>query len=145
VLDHTQTIYFFHMSEWNFCCLSLQKLPLYPSLDITKMTVAQSSYSSHQVFADISKILHCKEPFLLFFLSYEGWSSSFIIFVALCWNHPVCLCLSCTGEPRTGPSTPDGSYKGWEEREASVFDLLEMFFVVHLRRLLTIFCLLRTL
>lgn len=31
----------------------------------------------------------------------------------LCCTHSVCSCLSCTGEPRTGPISPYGSHQCW--------------------------------
>lgn len=98
----------FLMFRWSFLCFSL--CSLFPV--IAQMKRAWLLSSLHSRFRYLYTLI--RFPRALFpgwtvpavsLSSQEKCCNCFIIFVALCWTL-VCLCLLCTGELRTKPSTP---------------------------------------
>lgn len=100
------------MFKLNFLYFSLCPFLLALSVGTTKKSLALTSYFPHQVFIHIHKILPKPSVFLM-------------CHVLQALNH---LCshlldslqyfpVSCTGQPSTGPSTPDVSHKGCVERK----------------------------
>lgn len=76
-------------------------------------------------------------PRPLSFALYDTCSSSLIIFVVLCWLDLVYICLSCTGEPRTGHSTQMCLTSDEQSGRITSFDLLSVLCIMQLRRWLS--------
>jgi len=95
VFNHSHSENGFLMFDWNFLHFSLCPLPSALSVGTTEKALA------------LSFLLHPSGIYL---------SSPFIIFVPLHW---ICSSpwLSCTGKPRTGPTTLDVLHQCWAEEK----------------------------
>jgi len=93
----------------NFLCFSLCLLPLVLSLYSMERSLALSSLlPPHQAFKHVDKIplrlpvSRLDSPSPLSLSPYKKPSKPLMVFLSLCCTCSGNLCLSCTGEPRTG-------------------------------------------
>lgn len=101
------------MFQWNLLYLSICPLPPVLSLDTTEKGLAPTfllSLTYTLIYLYKPSPVFNNPSSLCLFLS-NRCSNSLVISVSLTEPTAVCLCLSCTGNPRTGNSTPDVSHQ----------------------------------